>query len=167
MPTLWKFHNMNQAKLRLALDNQNVRAFLMAIRLGEGTLSDIGYYTIVGGQTFTDDSKHPRILVSLHRYGVKSTAAGAYQIIYPTWQGLVRQYGFTDFTPESQDEAAVALILEKCALDDVIAGRLEEAIEKCSAIWASLPGSKAGQRIEDMEQIKAVYLNHGGRIEHG
>jgi muramidase (phage lysozyme) len=155
---------MNRNRLQDALLSDNVRAFLLAIRLGEGTLPDIGYYTIVGGQTFTDDSKHPKVLVNLPRYGVKSTAAGAYQIIYPTWQGLVRQYGFTDFTPESQDEAAVALILEKRALDDVIAGRLEEAIAKCAAIWASLPGSKAGQRVEDIGRIKQVYLNHGGTL---
>lgn len=150
--------------LRDALENKNVRAFLMALRLGEGTLGDIGYYTIVGGQTFDDDSKHPKIAVFLPRYGVKSTAAGAYQIIWPTWQGLVKQYGFSDFSPDTQDECAVALIVEKRALDDVIAGRLSEAIGKCSAIWASLPGSKAAQRIESFSSIEKLFLSSGGTL---
>ena len=155
---------MNRSDLKDALENQNVQAFLKAIRLGEGTSDEAGYNRIVGGQTFSDDSIHPHIKVYIKKYDVWSTAAGAYQITFPTWTGLCRQYGFIDFTPESQDEAAVALIAEKHALEDIIAGDLRSAVDKCSATWASLPGSTAGQRTEDFEAVKQVYLSNGGTL---
>lgn len=142
----------------------NVFAFLRCIRLGEGTADEMGYYRIVGGRMFTDDSKHPRVRVWVSRYRVWSTAAGAYQIIYPTWQSLVHQYHFTDFTPDSQDMAAVALIRGRKALDDVIAGRLTIAVQKCSAEWASLPGSTAGQRIESYANVERAYRDAGGAV---
>lgn len=153
---------MTRNDLKAALDHVNIRAFLRAIRLGEGTLDQDGYKRLVGGGTFTDFSAHPHVLIHLPRYDVYSSAAGAYQIVYPTWKGLLGQYGFPDFSPECQDEAAVALIAEKHALDLIKAGKFEEAVQACSAIWASLPGSQAGQRIEDIDKIKQVYFDAGG-----
>jgi muramidase (phage lysozyme) len=156
---------MNIEGLRLALNESNVRAFLKAIRLGEGTADEpLGYYRLVGGGEFSDDARHPNILVNIPRYNVNSTAAGAYQIIHPTWKGLVKQYGFKDFTPETQDLAAVALIVEKKALNDVLTGRFAQAVEKCAPIWASLPGSTAGQRTEPFERVLQVYLEAGGNL---
>lgn len=155
---------MNRGDLQAALKAANMQAFLKAIRLGEGTSDELGYYRIVGGQTFTDDSVHPHIKVFLPKYNVHSTAAGAYQIIFPTWTGLCKQYNFPDFTPECQDEAAVALIAEKHALGDVMFGDLKAAVQKCSAIWASLPGSTAGQRTEDFDKVQQVYLDNGGTL---
>ncbi len=155
---------MNRADLKAALQNANVQAFLRAIRLGEGTSDEAGYNRIVGGGTFADDSVHPHVRVFIPKYQVYSTAAGAYQIIWPTWQKLCLQYSFPDFTPESQDEAAVALIAGRHALDDVIAGRLEDAVGKCSAEWASLPDSTAGQRTESYEAVENEYLTHGGKL---
>lgn len=155
---------MTQADLKQALECVNVRAFLKALRLGEGTLDEDGYYRIVGGSSFDDDSQHPNIRVWIQRYRVNSTAAGAYQIINPTWRGLVRQYGFDDFTPDTQDMAAVALIAGRNALRDVIAGRFAEAVAKCAAEWASLPGSTAGQRTEKFEDVLKVYTDAGGTL---
>ncbi len=146
------------------MDNANVKAFLKALRLGEGTLDDAGYGRIVGGQMFTDFSKHPKVRVYIPRYDVWSTAAGAYQIIYPTWLGLLRKYNYTDFTPATQDLAAVELIRGRRALDDVIEGRFYSAIARCAKEWASLPGSRAGQRVESLKAIENVYLNNGGNI---
>jgi muramidase (phage lysozyme) len=154
----------SRADLQDALNHPNVCAFLHAIRLGEGTSDQDGYYRIVGGQEFSSDSVHPAVRVFIPRYDVWSTAAGAYQIILPTWRGLVKQYGFEDFSPECQDEAAVALIVEKHALDDVVSGLLPDAISKCATIWASLPGSAAGQRTEKYAAVKAVYLKYGGTL---
>ena len=155
---------MNRSDLQAALTHQNVQAFLKAIRLGEGTSDELGYYRIVGGGEFSDDSAHPKIKVYIPRYDVHSTAAGAYQIIFPTWSGLCRQYDFPDFTPSCQDEAAVALIAEKGALDDAKAGRLADAVAKCAQIWASLPGSQAGQRAESFDAVELVYLQSGGTL---
>ena len=153
---------MIRADLQKALDSNNVRAFLKAIRLGEGTSDEAGYYRIVGGGMFIDDSHHPNVRVWIDRYKVWSTAAGAYQIIRPTWNNLVQQYGFEDFTPESQDEAAVALIAGRHALEDVMLGKLENAVRKCSKEWASLPGSEAGQRTEKFADIQKFYVDNGG-----
>lgn len=150
--------------LKAAADHPNVRAFLHAIRLGEGTADDAGYYRIVGGSMFNDDSAHPNVKVYIKRYDVYSTAAGAYQIIRKTWAGLVKQYGFPDFSPDNQDLAAVALIAEKNALEDAKTGRLAEAVAKCAPIWASLPGSKAGQRTEDYAAVEKEYVDHGGTL---
>jgi muramidase (phage lysozyme) len=155
---------MNRSDLQEALTTKNVRAFLEAIRLGEGTSDPAGYYRIVGGGTFVDDSKHPNVRVWLPRYGVYSTAAGAFQVVIKTWRGLVQQYGFDTFDPETQDEAAVALIAGRGALQDVIAGRFKDAVDKCSSEWASLPGSTAGQRVEPFEELLAAYQAHGGTL---
>ena len=156
---------MNRSGLKDALEIPNVTAFLKAIRLGEGTEDEAGYYRIVGGGTFTDVSHHPNIRVFIPRYNVYSTAAGAYQIIRPTWNNLQHQYGFVDFSPECQDEAAVALIAGRKALDNVIDGEFEDAVSKCSAEWASLPGSTAGQRTEAFADVLKVYTDNGGTIK--
>ena len=155
---------MNRATLQSMLRKQNMLAFLRAIRLGEGTSDELVYYRIVGGGTFTDDSCHPNVRVFIPRYKVYSTAAGAYQIINPTWRGLVKQYDFADFKPETQDEAAVALIKGRGALNDVVAGRFDDAVRKCSAEWASLPGSTAGQRTEKFADVLKVYQDNGGTV---
>lgn len=156
---------MKRSDLQAALENPNVKAFLQAIRLGEGTSDDMGYFRIVGGDHFSHFVDHPRSPRWIKRYKVWSSAAGAYQIIAKTWDGLVRQYGFPDFTPGCQDEAAVALIAEKRALRHVKEGRPEQAIRLLGGVWASLPGSSEGQRTETMGNVLAVYKAHGGYIE--
>lgn len=155
---------MNRADLQAALNNTNVCAFLKAIRLGEGTSDDAGYHRIVGGKMFTDDSQHPNVRVWIERYKVWSTAAGAYQIVNRTWRGLLKEYDFPDFSPDCQDEAAVALIAGRKALEDVKEGRFAKAVEKCADEWASLPGSDAGQRTESFDAVLAVYLANGGTV---
>lgn len=148
--------------LEYASVNPNVKAFLMAIRLGEGTLSPEGYNMIVGGGIFTDMSTHPDRLVLLSKLRIYSTAAGAYQIIYPTYLGLCSQYGFSDFEPATQDLMAIALIYERNAIADIEAGNLQSAIAKCAVEWASLPGSTAGQRTEAYVAVENCYLANGG-----
>jgi muramidase (phage lysozyme) len=151
--------------LRTALLSPNVRAFLAAIRLGEGTSGALGYRTIVGGSLMETMDKHPGKRVFVERYGVFSTAAGAYQFLGTTWSELVQQYGFEDFRPETQDEGAVALIARRGALDDVLAGRIPEAIRKCAKEWASLPGAGYGQREESLARVVAEYKRSGGLME--
>lgn len=138
----------------------NVAAFLRVIRACEGTAGDRGYQTIFGYEYFDDFSRHPNRTVTKDNYS--SSAAGAYQIINKTWAWLVTKYGFTDFTPETQDAAAVALLIRRNALDDVRAGRLEAAVDKCGLEWASLPGSPYGQPTRDLAFVRKVYALHGG-----
>lgn len=139
-----------------ALQNANVKAFLMLIRTGEGTANANGYRTLYGGRLFDGFADHPRISVTAGGY--TSTAAGAYQILSRTWDGL----GLPDFSPANQDRAAVMLIKRRGALADVIAGRLWIAIGKCNKEWASLPGSPYGQPTMTDDRAASVYARWGG-----
>lgn len=150
-----------------ALDNPNVRAFLRMLRHGEGTAADSGYRTQFGGGLFDSFADHPRTPITRKLGGtpITSTAAGAYQFLQRTWDGLVTQYGFADFSPKNQDLGAVALILGRKALGDVIAGRFEDAVRKCNREWASLPGSPYGQPVVTMARARKEYEAHGGMYE--
>src|SRR5690606_31291858 len=130
--------------------------------LGEGTSDEDGYRRIVGGELFDSFADHPRKRVWIDRYKVYSSAAGAYQFIAGTWDEMRAKYGLPDFSPESQDKAAVGLLIRRKALDDILAGRIEQAIAKCRLEWASLPGSPYGQRTESMQRVLDTYVAAGG-----
>ena len=147
------------------LDDLNVRAFLAALRLGEGTKGPDGYRTMFTGRLFDSFHDHPRQVN--HANGIDSTAAGAYQFLSKTWDGLVKQYGFDDFSPANQDLACIALIHGRGALDDVVNGRIEQAVAKCNKEWASLPGSPYGQPVVTMEKFLAEYKTNGGELDDG
>lgn len=148
-----------------ALDDANVRAFLMLIRTGEGTSDAGGYSRLFGGGSFSGYADHPRIAVS--RSGLTSTAAGAYQILSRTWDDLRKSADLPDFSPASQDKAALLLIRRRGALADVKAGRWDAAIRKTNKEWASLPGSPYGQPTLSMSRAREVLLAFGGRPEPG
>ncbi|UCV00307.1 glycoside hydrolase family 104 protein [Acidovorax radicis] len=150
-----------------ALDNPNVRAFLRMLRHGEGTAGEDGYRVMFGGGLFDSFADHPRQAITRKLGGtpITSTAAGAYQYLSRTWDGLVKQYGFADFSPKNQDLGAVALIAGRKALDDVIAGRFEDAVRKCNREWASLPGSPYGQPVVTMARAGQEYEANGGTYE--
>ena len=142
----------------------NLRAFLRMLRHGEGTSADDGYRVMFGGERFDSFADHPRRKITRQLGGkpITSTAAGAYQFLERTWDGLVRQYGFADFSPRNQDLGAVALILGRGALQDVLAGRFDEAVRKCNREWASLPDSPYGQPVIGWDKARALYQQHGG-----
>jgi lysozyme len=96
--------------------------------------------------------------------GCKSTAAGAYQIIKPTWVRLKSKLGLPDFSPASQDAAAIELIAARGALEDVKAGRFSDAVHKCRHEWASLPGNYAKQGQRSIETLALWYENNGGEF---
>jgi muramidase (phage lysozyme) len=147
-----------------ALANPNVHGFLYMIRAGEGTSDEGGYRRMFGGGMFESVADHPRTPVTrpMGTTTITSTAAGAYQFLSKTWDECVRALALPDFSPASQDIAAVYLIERRKALDDVIAGRVETAIQKCNREWASLPGSPYGQPTRTTAQALAVYAQHGG-----
>lgn len=143
--------------------NVNLEAFLYVIRASEHVFPrDVEncYDIFYGGSRFFDMSDHP--VLTGEKKGVPlpdkicaasglgpgcvSTAAGAYQIIKPTWK-RVREIAprLPDFSPASQDEAARRLLDECGALPLIEMGDIAGAVEKASKLWASLPGSKAQQ----------------------
>lgn len=140
--------------------NENVQAMLRVIRSGEGTADENGYRRIFGGQLFNGWADHPRVTVK--KSGYTSSAAGAYQMLISTWDETRATMGLRDFSPASQDMAAVGRIAARGALDDLKAGRFEQAVKKIAREWASLPGSPYGQPVISMEKARAVYLASGG-----
>ncbi len=148
--------------------NGNVKAFLWVIRHCEGTAGPNGYRTLFGGSLFDSFADHPRVVKTfkLSKGGtLSSSAAGAYQILRRTWDGLIKKLGkqvLPDFSPSSQDRAAVALIQGRGALKDVQEGRFEIALKKCNLEWASLPGSPYGQPTKTLEFCKQIYEKYGG-----
>ncbi len=145
----------------------NLRAFLDMIAHAEGTDrygDQGGYDVLVGGELFTDFSDHPNKRVWLPTYGIYSTAAGRYQILHRYWKHYQAQLGLPDFGPASQDRYAVQQIRERRAYDDVMAGRISDAIRKCANIWASFPGAGYGQREVAADDLLAYYQQQGGRL---
>ncbi len=121
-------------------------------------LSDDGYNVLVGSTpkamlTFPDYHAHPDIL----NRGMNSTAAGRYQIIYPTWKGLFPVLHFVAFTPENQDRAAIQLLKDCGSLERLHKGDVEGAITMAAPIWASLPGAGYGQHENTMIDLLNAY----------
>lgn len=152
---------------------KNVVAFLDMLAWGEGTsisrhTKDDGYDVVVGGidspNTFSDYGTHPNILVQVNSKGLKSTAAGRYQLLNRYYRPYADLLGLRDFSPLAQDKIALQQIKEQRAMDDVKAGRIEAAIKKCSTIWASLPGNTYGQPHHTVFDLIGVYRAAGGVV---
>lgn len=148
----------------------NLDAFLTMISVSEGTydIGDRGYNCIVGStpehpHLFTSYADHPRVKVML-RPGLISTAAGRYQILERYFDAYKAQLGLPDFGPGSQDAIAIQMIREQHAADDVLAGRFDEAVQKCANIWASLPGNAYGQPENDLAQLREAFTAAGGEL---
>lgn len=148
----------------------NLQAFLDMLaysEIGRKLLkhSDNGYNVLVGGTLFSTDYKdHPRKLVDLPKLGIKSTAAGRYQILARYFDHYKKQLGLKDFSPAAQDAIAIQLIRECKALEDIEAGRISVAIHKCRSRWASLPGAGYGQHENKLHDLLAEYGEAGGAL---
>ncbi|SEG56178.1 Muramidase (phage lambda lysozyme) [Bryocella elongata] len=132
-------------------------AFLDLIAWSEGS----DYNVIVTGadgrrEIFTDFSEHPfmnrspKLIRAANPLvaGSKplySDAAGRYQFMRRGWIQLALQLKLGDFSPLSQDRAALELMRERGALRLLGQGRVQEAIAACSNIWASMPGNTYAQ----------------------
>lgn len=151
--------------------SKQLKAFKDALAYAEGTdkpgqpTRNKGYDVIVGGKLFDNGYKdHPRILVSLPRYNLKSSAAGRYQMIRATWDALRKRLNLKDFSPASQDAACDELLRECGARALLAQGKFDEACYAANKIWASLPGSPHGQRIENIAKLRSIFTNAGGTI---
>lgn len=155
------------------LSDSNVKAFLELIRYGEGTDGSDGYYILVRGTErngqkaplyFTDISDHPQYS-SEHFPGVivdserVSTAAGAYQFIGSTWKDKQNKLGLPDFSPNSQDLAAL-LNIGTSNLKLIQEGNVSLAIDNLNGQWTSLPGGS--QQRMTLARALAVYKSKGG-----
>lgn len=141
----------------------NLTAFLRMIASSEGTAGrgDDGYNVLVGGKLFDSYADHPRIVVDLGN-GLKSTAAGRYQILARYFDAYKGQLRLPDFGPASQDTIAIQMINECRALPDISAGRFDAAVAKTASRWASLPGAGYHQHENQLADLQRTYTGAGG-----
>ena len=150
--------------------NINRKAFLDMLGVSEGTStipgSDGGYRVLVGSTAarpilFDNYADHPRIL----NKQFNSSAAGKFQILERFFDGYKKQLYLPDFGPSSQDAIALQMIAECHALDDIDAGRFDDAVFKCRSRWASLPGANySGQHMQKIKDLRLAYSSAGGRF---
>lgn len=174
----WRDFGPGEGDDTMPTDKDPLSALLYTIRTAEhGAWKDDGlrYFTFYGGTAFAGIEDHP--VATGERQGVRlpdrycraaglrpgcvSTAAGAYQIILPTWR-RVREAGrwgprLPDFSVDSQDEAARRILEGTGALARLVAGDVEGAIRRAATQWASLPGSTSGQPQRTMGEVLAWY----------
>ncbi len=163
--TMGTFRLSNMARVTGAdVGHPNVQAFLRVIRRGEGTSDPDGYRRHFGGSHFDSYADHPRKVITATMKGktLRSSAAGAYQALTSTWDETRPLMKLPDFSPPSQDRFAVGRIAARGALEDVKAGRFDQAINKVAREWASMPGSPYGQPVISMTTARAVYADAGG-----
>jgi lysozyme len=148
------------------------------IAMSEGTAKAPDPYRVCFGfkHTIADLSDHPAVtgewrgeplsddmcIAAGFSPGCVSSAAGRYQINKPTWLPLKALLHLPNFEGDSQDYACMQIIEQCGALDLVNAGRIAEAIPKCKGKWASLPGSKSGQRQTLFADLIRSYADAGG-----
>ena len=73
-----------------------------------------------------------------------------------------KQLGLKDFSPKSQDAVALQQIKERGALPMIDRGDIRQAIDRCSNIWASLPGAGYGRTKAD--SLIAKFKEAGGTV---
>jgi muramidase (phage lysozyme) len=112
--------------------NPNIMAFLRTITSAEGA----GYYDVNSGATVSNLDNFPK--------GTSfSSAAGAYQIMRPTFEGLANELGLKDFSPKTQDLMGAFLLYKQGAASALLNGDLPTAMLDASKQWAAVPGGPA------------------------
>lgn len=132
------------------LENPNVQRFLNMVALAEGTAKPgVDPYRVnFGGSQMDDLSAHPGVRREFTQTDGKknyTTAAGKYQFLKGTWDDVAGKLGLQDFSPQSQDAAAVELLRRNGALPHVLNGDFNEAVKRSGSTWASLPSSPYAQ----------------------
>jgi muramidase (phage lysozyme) len=151
-------------RLKALFDNGNIRAFYSVIRRGESSLDARAYRMVSGGGEFTDFSKHPYAGLSTRAGG---KAAGAPQFLPSTWQEIAERYGLDSFSPENQDLGYVGCLLKRPgAVEALLAGKFEKAVEICRPEWTSLPGASENNPSWNMDKARALYVSSGGRLDN-
>jgi muramidase (phage lysozyme) len=136
----------------------NVTAMLDLVAWAEGT--DSNYNRIYTGAEFTDYSKHPdRVMCSA---GICSAAAGRYQFMPATWGTVKAKLNLPDFSPPSQDKAAIQLMKDGGCYGAAVRGDVADFADRCWTVWASFHGSNGAkldkrQRSHPIDKLQAKY----------
>ncbi|MCT7953096.1 glycoside hydrolase family 104 protein [Ancylothrix sp. C2] len=151
-----------------AIKNGNVQAFLQTIAFAEGTAGPDGYRMMFTGPLFNSFKAHPNVKnCSLYKgRPLCSTAAGRYQFLKTTWDEISRKLKLPDFSPESQDLAAVQLIKQAGGYEDIVAGRFDDAVFKLAPTWASFPTAEGksyyNQPSKSLPSLRDKFQQAGG-----
>jgi muramidase (phage lysozyme) len=138
------------------------RALLDTIAFTEGTRhhGQDGYNVTFAYHYFSSCTHHPNLRICSGGYC--STAAGRYQFLTTTWNGL----GLPNFGPANQDRGGMKLVSRRGAI--VPTGRALTATEftntmnRISYEWASLPPGRYGQPSYSMSATRAQYCRFAG-----
>jgi lysozyme len=147
--------------------SQNLTAFLKLVRVAE---SGDDYSALVGGGNITDFSDHPanKGWPGIRTpEGRKTTAAGAYQITQTTWNTEVQNaLRLPDFSPKSQDEAALWIIQFKRpgAWGLVVEGKLQAALMRLRDEWEAFDKMLAGTYPITLAEAETIYTDAGGTV---
>ncbi|MCG8155196.1 glycoside hydrolase family 104 protein [Brenneria goodwinii] len=147
-----------------ALNNPNARSYLDTISRAEGTSAymNSGYHTMSGGGQIADLSDHPRQLKGFQQTDGtwnKTSAVGRYQFTQKSWDEAAAALGLNDFSPQSQDLAALWLIQRAGQLDNVLSGNFMDATNNLGGVWASLPSSPYAQPKRSAAEMEEYYLS--------
>ena len=82
---------------------------------------------------------------------------------FPWWDAYRKQLGLKDFS-EIRDAVALQQIKERGALPMIDRGDIRQAIDRCSNIWASLPGAGYGQFEHKADSLIAKFKEAGGTV---
>ena len=96
---------------------------------------------IVGGELFTDYSDHPRKTCHA-KPKTKSTGAGRYHF---SVGGCLLRAGLERLLSEKSGRCGIAADWRAWRLPMIDRGDIRQAIDRCSNIWASLPGAGYGR----------------------
>jgi muramidase (phage lysozyme) len=150
--------------LRWGKPTDNLTAILNTIAWAEGTHDK--YNISYTGATFEDYGTHPKKLYCSN--GVCSDAAGRYQFLSTTWEPLADRLKLPDFSPASQDKAAIQLLKDNNCYGAAVRGDVRAMADRCWTVWASLKSSSgakldARQNAHSIETLKAKYQEFLGK----
>jgi muramidase (phage lysozyme) len=139
------------------------QALLRTIRFAEGTErgGPDSYRVMFGGSLAPDLKRHPDVVMK-----GRSTAAGAYQFLTPTWTSAQKRLGLTSFGPVEQDIAALDLARSRAMGLGGLSylqkqGLTPDFVAALAPEWASLPTKEGksyyGQPVKKYQKLQEVY----------
>ena len=148
--------------------NNQRKAFLDMLAWSEGTdngrqkTRNHGYDVIVGGELFTDYSD-PRKLVTLNPktpINRRRTLPASFPLV-----GCLPQAAWPErLLRKVRTLWHCNLVKERGALPMIDRGDIRQAIDRCSNIWASLPGAGCGQFEHKADSLIAKFKEAGGTV---
>lgn len=151
------------------LPDLRVRAFLEIIASKEtnGIPLEKSWYVlneeINSSKYATSLDKHPWLglpFTDAIKKGIKSTAAGRYQLTLTAWKEAIEKYsGPEDFSPTAQSRLAVIRMEYRQALGLIRQGKIQEAVPKLKDEWVVLKSYPINQLLIDYQSIMEKLKN--------